>query len=163
MDITDKTDTKTHRERTVVEKQKFLDALKLETTGANILLACKIAGVNRTWMYQCKSEDSDFSRAWDEAVMFGKQSLRDIAYSVIYKSLAEGDKKIAMFVLKSLEPETWNREKMDETEIKSTQEPTCYVSPHFSQMIRDLEKRNALQGKEKELWEKHKRGEVIFQ
>ena len=137
MNSTDKTDTKTHRMQTETEKQKFLDALKLETTGANILLACKIAGVNRTWMYQCKSEDSNFSRAWDEAVRFGKQSLRDMAYSVIYKSLAEGDKKIAMFVLKSLEPAVWNQDKGEVADTKSP-EPRCYVSPTFAAILNKM-------------------------
>ena len=141
MGNTDKTDTEQHREKTKLEKQKFLEALKLETTGANVLLACKIAGVNRTWMYQCKAEDSNFSQEWDLAILSGRQTLRDMAYSVIYKSLADGDKKIAVFVLKSLESDIWDNDRL-ELPTQTSSEPVCYVSSGFAATLKKMREEN---------------------
>jgi len=138
----DKTDTKQSREKTNLEKQRFLDALRLETTGANVLLACKIAEVNRTWMYQCKSEDPDFSQAWDRAILNGRQTLRDMAYSVVYKRLADGDKTVAMFVLKAIEPEVWNQEKAESTKVE---EHWHTPSPRFRKAMEDLYKRHNIE------------------
>lgn len=162
MAITDKTDTVEHNQKTELDKQKFLDALRLETTGANVLLACKIAGVNRTWMYQCKAEDDDFSMKWDRAIVDGKQSLHDMAYSVVYKSLAEGDKKMAMFVLRTLEPETWNRDRYSYEEIRTKkQETRCIVSPGYSAMIRRMVGNGKFDdGYSKQVWDKVQAGEA---
>lgn len=74
--VTPKKDTKT----VFIEKLKSIP---------NVSSAAKAAGINRTYAYKLKSEDADFSAAWDEAI----ESSTDDAEAEAYRRAVKGTVK----------------------------------------------------------------------
>lgn len=133
MTKTDKTDTKT-----AIKKKRFLEALENKSYGVSVLEACKIAKVNRQYMYELRSEDPDFANNWDQAISFGRQTLQDMAMSVICDQLKNGDKTVAMFVLRQLDPQTWNKDRERVGESSGPVQMTHTVSPRFAKVMERL-------------------------
>lgn len=117
------------------KKSLFIAKLRDEDTASNVQLACKLAGVSRAYMYECRAEDAEFAKQWDDAVRTGRQTLKDMAISVIYDQLKSGDKTVAMFVLRQLEPETWNRDREKTGEGGGPIEHVHKVSPRFAKVM----------------------------
>jgi hypothetical protein len=133
MTKTDRTDTKT-----TIKKNRFVEALKNKSFGVSVLEACKIARVNRQYMYELRSEDPNFAIEWDQAISFGRQTLQDMAMSVIYEQLKSGDKTVAMFVLRQLDPQTWNKDRERVGENAGPVQMTHTVSPRFAKVMERL-------------------------
>src|SRR5271166_6683288 len=69
---------KRHRER-------FLAAL---ASGSSPTRAAKQAGIGRSTLYEARSKDREFARAWDDAVMEGIDCLEDEALRRATKAVA---------------------------------------------------------------------------
>lgn len=136
MKKSDKTDTKQAYLKTEQKKLKFLKVIREQ--GVSVLGACKIVGVGRQYMYQLRSEDSHFAQEWNIAVEEGKQTLKDMALSVIYDQLKNNDKTVAMFVLRQLDPQTWNKDRERVGESARPVQMTHTVSPRFAKVMERL-------------------------
>ncbi|HVZ12285.1 MAG TPA: hypothetical protein VG965_04620 [Patescibacteria group bacterium] len=135
MKKSDKNDTKQAVDKTNKKKQLFLEALEKKTFGASVLDACKIARVNRQYMYRLRAEDPNFARQWDMAIADGHQTLHDLALSAIYEHLKNMDKTVAMFVLRQLDPQTWNKDRERVGENAGPVQMTHKVSPRFAKIM----------------------------
>jgi len=80
----------------------FLTSLKL---GNSITKSCEKAGISRRSVYYWKSEDDEFSEAWDDAVASSNEELEDELRS---RALDRSDTKshiLLIFLLKKINPE----------------------------------------------------------
>ncbi len=118
-------------------KQKFLDALAIDSVAGNVLVACKIAGVTRSLMYRYRNEDLDFAVKWNQCVKDGRKILLDMAYNVLYQSLANQNLTASIFVLKTLNPKIWN-DRIIKLNIEDKPQETYHeVSPEYAKMLNE--------------------------
>lgn len=84
------------------QKEQIIDLLKLEKTGGNISLVCKLIGISRQTLYDWRKEDLDFSRAIDFASIEGKIAIADLAEQGLIDRIKAGDTTAIIFTLKNL-------------------------------------------------------------
>ncbi|HWQ34318.1 MAG TPA: terminase [Blastocatellia bacterium] len=65
------------------EKERFLKKLRL--TGGNVSRAARAARVSRSTVYFWRDEDSDFAKAWDDAIEEGLDDLEQEARRRAFK------------------------------------------------------------------------------
>lgn len=124
----DKVDT-IKREQT---KQKFLDALALDTVSGNVIMACNVAGVTRSLMYRYREQDNVFRQRWDTITKKGREVPADIAESQLNRAVLQGNVTAIIFTLKKLRPEVWGDKY--QAPIQQTHKP----SPEFQKMYTKL-------------------------
>ena len=76
-------------------KKVFLEALKL--SAGNVSIACSKADISRNTAYRWYNEDPEFREAWIEV----KESLLDMAESMLLKAIKEGKTTELIFYLKT--------------------------------------------------------------
>ena len=87
---------KRHRER-------FLAAL---ASGSSPTRAAKQAGIGRSTLYEARSKDREFARAWDDAVMEGIDRLEDEA---LRRATKGGSDRLLEMLLRRRRPEVYAR------------------------------------------------------
>src|SRR5438552_9019225 len=87
---------KRHRER-------FLAAL---ASGSSPTRAAKQAGLGRSTLYEARSKDREFARAWDDAVMEGIDRLEDEA---LRRATKGGSDRLLEVLLRRRRPEVYAR------------------------------------------------------
>jgi hypothetical protein len=83
-------------------KAKFLSELSLSP---NVARAARAVGVARSHAYAEKQVDAEFSQAWDDVLA---EAVDDVESAVFTRARTESD-TLAIFLLKSHRPETYNR------------------------------------------------------
>jgi hypothetical protein len=86
---------KRHRER-------FLAAL---ASGSSPTRAAKQAGIGRSTLYEARSKDREFAKAWDDALAEGTDRLEDEAYR---RAMKDSD-RLLEFMLRGRRPEVYAR------------------------------------------------------
>lgn len=81
-------------------KEIFLTALALSP---NVSEAAAAAGMNRSYVYTARKEDSDFAALWDDAIESGVDQLVEAAFE---RALSESD-TLLIFLLKSHRPSVY--------------------------------------------------------
>ena len=108
----------------IQQKQKFL--AKLQKTAGNVSKAAKAVGVSRSILYEHKSKDADFSKAWDNVIddvvdameeELHRRSTKGVLEPVFYKGemvakIRKFSDPLLMFALKGKRPEIY-RERFD--------------------------------------------------
>lgn len=74
------------------------------TAGDAVAQAARAAEISRAEAYRWKTEDSEFSTAWDDAVEEGLDQLETVAY----QRAMDGNDGLLTMYLKCRRPEKWN-------------------------------------------------------
>jgi hypothetical protein len=84
------------------EQSKLLQML---SEGATVKSACQKMGLNRTTYYSWYKNNIDFRNHADEAIVLGKHSIRDLAFSTVVKEAHGGNLKASIFLLQHYDPD----------------------------------------------------------
>ena len=79
------------------KKERFLSELRKMP---NISRACRVVKVSRQTAYNAKTDDAEFSAAWDDALIEGVESLEESAW----KQAKKGSDTLTIFLLKAHNP-----------------------------------------------------------
>lgn len=78
----------------------FLDALRNKPIVKD---ACAAASVSTSTAYRYRDENSEFAKAWDDALADGADELESIAW----RKAEQGDTALIIFLLKGLRPDKY--------------------------------------------------------
>lgn len=99
-------------------QEAFLDKLR---SSPNVAAAAKAAGYSRQWMYEVREQDTEFAKAWDDAIAESldvaegelyRRAVRGVVKKVFYQdkqidTIKEYSDTLLIFLLKSHKPEKY--------------------------------------------------------